>query len=62
MLSILLGSSAVVLGIAIVIVGHTESLLVLTVMSDECFVIEAGRFGVWPLDALDLRKPDFGDL
>lgn len=45
-LSILLATRAVVLGVAIVIVGHAVSLLILTVMRDECFVAEASRFGV----------------
>lgn len=45
-LSILLATSAVVLGVVVVTVGHAVSLLFLTVMSDECFVAEACRFGV----------------
>lgn len=46
MLSILLATSAVVLEVAIVIMGHAVSLLVLTVIRDDCFVAETCRFGV----------------
>lgn len=55
-LSILLATSAVVLRVAVVTVGHAVSLLFLTVMNDECFVAEACRFGVQPLGALDLME------